>query len=79
MTQLTQEAYALRIVLRGIEELRRDINSLGRPSMERWYRHFNALCDMQQQLRVDWPDEAVQIDAWEAERHQDVEFAERGS
>lgn len=79
MIQLTQHAYNLRRVLRGIEEVRRDLLSLGRPNMPRWQHHFNALCDMQRALRADWPDEAAQIDAWEEKQHQDIEFAEDGA
>lgn len=67
MIQLTQEAYSLRRLLRSIEEVRRDLLSLGRSNMPRWERHFNALCDMQTALRADWPDEAAQIEAWEEE------------
>ena len=73
--QLTQEAFSLRTVLRDIEEVRRDLLHLGGTNRSRWERHFAVLCRMQRELRADWPEEAAQIEAWEAERHQDVDFA----
>lgn len=70
MTQLSQEAVNLRAVLEALEQARRALCYLGVPIAH----HRERLNQVTRDLRTEFPALATEIDEWEAEQHEDVEF-----
>ena len=70
VTQLTQEATNLRAVLEALEQARRALCYLGVPIAH----HRERLNQVTRELCGEFPALAAEIDEWEAEQHEGVEF-----